>query len=71
MDNDGRFEAEVQSEREWLADKLKVPWAVMFDSNVTYVINKEGDKILRVQTASLEDDALVASEIVAQINDRY
>lgn len=69
--DDGRFEAEVQSEREWLADKLKVPWAVMFDCNVTYVINKEGDKILRVQTASLEDDALVAAEIVAQINDRY
>jgi hypothetical protein len=69
--DDGRFEAEVQSEREWLSDKLKVPWAVMFDSNVTYVINKEGDKILRVQTASLEDDALVAAEIVAQINDRY
>ncbi len=69
--DDGRFEAEVQSEREWLSDKLKVPWAVMFDSNVTYVINNEGDKILRVQTASLEDDALVAAEIVAQINDRY
>lgn len=71
MSDDGQFHYQVQSEQEWVADKLQVPWAVLYDFGVTYVVNKLGDKIVRVQTSSLEDDALIAAEIVGQINSRY
>jgi len=72
MDEDDSHQAyESDREREWTADMLNTPWAIMVNGKDMFIIDAAGLKIAEILSPTHQQALLAASKIIDLVNDRY
>ena len=72
MDEDNSQEAyETDRQQEWMADQLGTPWAVEVNPQGLLVVDKYGQPVARLLHPKLQNQSLVADEILRLVNKMY
>jgi hypothetical protein len=71
IEDDSQYAYESLREREWTADMLRTPWAIMVNGKDLFIIDTAGEKVAEILSPTQKQALLAASKIIDLVNEQY